>query len=414
MNLEDLEVQEFIKYCHEIAIKLNYLFFAKEDGIWPEKRILLYRNGVIPGLYYEKDDRLFQLLEKQCDHKELGDILNRYRLEHLNSSISEYVRKKGVNPSMPLVQEPLEQWIYNNNYLLAYPIVDNNMTKGGDVFINEPEKILTFVFLNLKYQYYEQDMNIDVFSLENTNAIYDKYFEKGSAYKDWGLIPVDTERMLYSNDDPPRIYDNVFDKTIFLKIKRPLAMVLNDLIKQKYITQIAFRPDDFYVYDGKNHRSILAEAVETGRIFSMDIDSLPILSKLYSKKYEDSLWVIHNGCNLTFEELCEDIRIEGDAVVTQMIHMQINGNNITHLDHEYIFYDVDEYIKRMRDYSVKGNARKRIKTFKIDQSRIPLDYLCDMLKIDNQRPEKIKVPFIYFVLNAYFKHKDLLDEYFSG
>ena len=145
----------------------------------------------------------------------------------------------------------------------------------------------------------------------------------------------------------------------------------------------------------------------------MDIESLPVLSKLYSEQYEDSLWVIHEGNDLTFEELCQDIQVEEDAVITQMIHLQIEGNVIIHLDHEFIFYDMEEYEKRLTNYKIKGQARKRIKTFKIDRSRIPLDYPCEMIRGDDNENEKIVVPFIYFVLNVYFKHKNLLKEYFQ-
>ena len=134
---------------------------------------------------------------------------------------------------------------------------------------------------------------------------------------------------------------------------------------------------------------------------------------MYSEQYEDSLWIIHDGNDLIFEELCEDMHIENNAILTQMIHMQIDGNCITHLDHEYIFYDLDEYEKRLSNYRIKGQAQKRIKTFKIDHSRIPLNYPCNILRIDESGREKIVVPFIYFVLNAYFEHKDLLSEYFQ-
>ena len=59
------------------------------------------------------------------------------------------------------------------------------------------------------------------------------------------------------------------------------------------------------------------------------------------------------------------------------------------------------------------SAKKRIKTFKIDKSMIPLNYKCKMYRITNNSQEEITVPFIYFVLNAFFEHKDLLAEYFS-
>ena len=98
-----------------------------------------------------------------------------------------------------------------------------------------------------------------------------------------------------------------------------------------------------------------------------------------------------------------------------MLHLQYDYNDrepiIKHLDHEYIFYTPDEYKARKMDRRVKGKAFKRVKTFKIDGSAIPFDYECNSWKrVD---PIRIKVPFIYFVLNEPFVNKDLIDEYFQ-
>ena len=57
---------------------------------------------------------------------------------------------------------------------------------------------------------------------------------------------------------------------------------------------------------------------------------------------------------------------------------------------------------------LKERAEKRVKTFKIDRSTIPMDYQCKMYKDDKE----VLVPFIFFVLNNYFEHKELLEEYF--
>ena len=412
--MDKSEVKKFLEFCHELAMQRKYAFYLKEDSVWTEKRNRLYQNGgIVSGLFLENNSWLLSLLEQPCNHDELFLLLNRYRNDFLDSPLSKNAKKYGVKSYMSPVEEPLEQWIFDNNYALAYPLSGELRQKDDSMFRNEPEKILSFVYLNLMHYYFEKDTPIDEFSLDNTDVLYKDQFEKSSIYREWGLLPVDSQRKLFSYDDPVRIYDKSLDKTIFLKIQRPLAMLFGELIKRNYITDIAFRADDFYIYDGENHLSVIMEAVETGRVFSLNVNSLPKLSKLYSEQYEDSLWIIHDGNDLTFEELCEDMHIENNAILTQMIHMQIDGNCITHLDHEYIFYDLDEYEKRLSNYRIKGQAQKRIKTFKIDRSRIPLDFPCNILRMNETGREKIVVPFIYFVLNAYFEHKDLLSEYFQ-
>jgi hypothetical protein len=144
----------------------------------------------------------------------------------------------------------------------------------------------------------------------------------------------------------------------------------------------------------------------------MDIDSLPEMSKLVSENYGNSLWITVGDNDITFEELCDDFDIEENDIITQMVHLQYSEKKITHIDHEYIFYSVEEYEERIR-LRRKGKARKRFKTFKVDQSHIPMDYPCKMFSISEDEREDISVPFIYFVLNSYFKHKDLLTEYFQ-
>ena len=63
----------------------------------------------------------------------------------------------------------------------------------------------------------------------------------------------------------------------------------------------------------------------------------------------------------------------------------------------------------------KGEAKTRMKSFKIDNSRIPFDFRCEIKRKDengNERPTQ-KEQFLCYVLESYFKHKDLLTEYFQ-
>ena len=72
---------------------------------------------------------------------------------------------------------------------------------------------------------------------------------------------------------------------------------------------------------------------------------------------------------------------------------------INHLDHELIVYSLEEYDDKIKDIKGKGSKGK-IKSFKIDESKIPFFYKSN------------KGYFLYQVLDAYFNHKDLLREYF--
>lgn len=80
------------------------------------------------------------------------------------------------------------------------------------------------------------------------------------------------------------------------------------------------------------------------------------------------------------------------------------------------FYTIDEYENRMSNATQKGTAKTRMKSFKIDNSRIPFDYRCEVLRKDengNDLPQKDE-QLLCYVLESYFKHKDLLKEYFQN
>ena len=69
----------------------------------------------------------------------------------------------------------------------------------------------------------------------------------------------------------------------------------------------------------------------------------------------------------------------------------------------------------MSNETQKGAAKARIKSFKIDNSRIPFDYRCEVWRKDqngNDLPFQDE-QFLCYVLECYFKHKELLKEYFQ-
>lgn len=81
------------------------------------------------------------------------------------------------------------------------------------------------------------------------------------------------------------------------------------------------------------------EALERGTLFDLSKLNKPEVTKLYSANY-DTLWVKSSDGDLTFEELVQDFVIEGDYIVTQVVHLKHSKKNgfdlISHIDHEYI------------------------------------------------------------------------------
>lgn len=172
-------------------------------------------------------------------------------------------------------------------------------------------------------------------------------------------------------------------------------------------------------YEGCMSGTYLMEAVERGKPFDLANLGSYSVSKLYSTQYEDCLWINIDPQNITFEELCSDFDNYEEMIVTQVVHLQYANFDgdiyITHLDHEYIFYSLNEYTKRLDDINQKGTAKQRMKSFKIDNSKIPFTFRCEISRKDENGKDLPveQEQFLCYVLDCYFKHKDLLSEYFQ-
>lgn len=114
------------------------------------------------------------------------------------------------------------------------------------------------------------------------------------------------------------------------------------------------------------------------------------------------------GENITFEEFNEEDELLNEYFhitglkVTNVVHLKYfqenSGTYIEHIDHEYIFYSMEGYELRKNNHLQKGNAKKRIKTFKIDKSKIPLN---------NEKD----IEFLEFILKECLTHIDLIEEF---
>ncbi|MFJ5357921.1 hypothetical protein [Pectobacterium sp. CHL-2024] len=185
----------------------------------------------------------------------------------------------------------------------------------------------------------------------------------------------------------------------FFPDKKVVDSIIN-LLKEGLISNIAFRISSICGL------SVGMEDLEYGSTMLPDIDKIPEISALYDKNYYDKLIIQHNKNKqeITFEELRDDFITEEELVVTQVVHIQYVKQDekifIQHLDHEFIFYSIEEYDLKVKNHKTYGNINK-IKTFKIDNSKIPFHY------------SDMRGPFLFNILESHFIHKDLICEYFN-
>lgn len=385
---------------------------------WEVSRDVKYINGVVLGKYREKDPETIKVLDSVIS----SEMLQKEVFIHLQNTIKEYEQRDEL--------DILQQKKYNAEKE-EYEFLKTN---GIDDWINRycnwiknemrdfsNNKIKALLYIYYSYDNYKREnnspYNTDISVIKN---IYDGLFEKQSQFEKYGLLPIDSVRELLELE-PPRIYDKEIDKTFFIK-NIPLHFLeqLSLLKNLGYVKDIALRVKNENPYEGKLFCSYLAEALERGKYFSLSRLGEYSITKLYSEKYEDCLWITIDSRNITFEELCQDFTIYENVVVTQVVHLEYQCKAqdayITHLDHEYIFYTLEEYERRMKDNLQKGSGLTRLKSFKIDHSCIPFNYKVEVKRKDENGEELLieYVQILSYILEIYFKHKDLLKEYFQS
>lgn len=396
-----------------------------DDPEWTGKREALYANGPIYGMYRERNETLLVALDNLVDIQKLKllfekNIVNNH--EHLKCFKKKVYEYNGFSKE---AQRKCDEEIQNRHYAIIEQLRKINSPKEFLAFINSYnpglledlmdeslERQLTFLQIYYEYDEYKRyRARVELFSdsIPELDTLYDCVFDKKSEYKKYDLIPIDEHRTLKVMN-PTRIYDNQIDKTIMLGCPKRLAEILCELLEKKLIGKMAFKGTS-EIYDGKYVFQYFYEEVERGRIFSYNLNSFDDVTKLYSQKYDDQLWIIKENKDIYFEELDEKFADFEESVITKMLHVEMkNDKFIKHMDFEYIFYTIDEFDKRKQFANTEGTGKKRRKLFKIDDCKIPFDYKIEMIKFND---DKIKVPFLYFVLSIYFEHKDILNEYFA-
>lgn len=417
-----MEDNELFEYCIHLETEYNHAFtYGINVDSWNEKRRVLYTDGPLHGLYREGNQQLKLSLDQPVQKETLLVLLKKYIRNGYISSLEIIKEQNGNKCNLKEILDTLtdkyEQnltslsvsnivdWMNSYNYLILEDLKD------------ESEKVkLRFLEIYIKYQFFKDKYDNDE-ALNRINALYGPILNEEKDYRRWCLIPIAAGRELRVMDSP-RIYDSTLDKTVFLETPKSVVEVLYELYHKGFIGKYAFLGRD--IEDGKVDLEYLQEAIEQGRLFSFNLCELPAVTKLYSEylySYDNQLWIRSDGNELTFEELLRNVE-EDDTVKTQMIHIEYERIDdacyIKHLDHEYIFYTKDEYKIRKHSMYQKGYAKKRKKTFKVDESKIPLDYACEVITTNEEsRYINKEVPFVYFIVNAFFINKDLIEEYFA-
>lgn len=393
-------------------------FYSGGDDKWSSHRHVLYANGAVLGKFREKDMRTMNALKLGVTDDALTDEIKiniRYHISLYNvkeeQDIMDKMHIKSCEKSYRELQfYCIDDWIDRNCRWIK--------EETAEITYQE-ERVL--LYLHYAFQNFNNQRKHRYCSdIDQIEEAYHNILNKQSQFYKYGLLPIDEDRELLAVE-PPRIYDKCINRTFFTKnIPLNLLQQISRMISDGVIGEFSVRLMNEPGYEGRMYSEYIAEALERGKLFDLaDLGNYQV-SKLYSENYEDCMWINIDPENITFEELCEDFNTYDDMIVTQVIHLQYecseNACYITHLDHEYIFYMFDEYEKRMKNVHQKGTAKTRMKSFKIDNAKIPFD---TMIKIQRKDQNGMDLPseyvqFLCYVLELYFTHKDLLVEYFQN
>lgn len=338
----------------------------------------------------------------------LENMLSQHQDCNLNIENSpEWIKRESCKKELQNLEEKSIENIVENERKSTHIHIFNEKSNGK--FLNE-NYFFYYSFSLLYENFVEQRKSKYSDNVDDIEKWYLKNFIKlknaDQQFAKYGLLTV-VDDMEFMVIDRPRVFDKRINKTMFIKnVNISIAKLLKNLIDKKYINKISFRIDDSLSYENRYIQELLLEHIQFGKKFSFERLGELSISKLYSENLQDTLWILIDEDNITFEEIINDFDVVDDSkIVTQVIHLEYYNDKdkyyIKHIDHEYIFYTIDEFEIRQNKYSQKGTATKRLKSFKVDSSCIP--FSCNEEGF-----------ILYRILDEYFVNKDLLEEYFEN
>ena len=264
------------------------------------------------------------------------------------------------------------------------------------------------VLLDDLYEEYKRKRNRkNKYKYSSDNPLFKFYKEKGIDLKmRYGLFSV-SEGFLIKANGIPKIYDTKNDTHILIRFVPNDFVKFLDKLKTTYHFDIAFRPDYELIGEHIKDLSPIFDQVSViGQTFETNISKLPYLSALIDDTSSENRFIVIKGKDeLTFEELIDDYEVYDDSIVTQVVHLYYKIDNekeyITHIDHEYVFYNSDDYDKKRNKLTTKGQENgKKFKTFKIDNAKIEFTRNTDS-------------NIVFQTLKTFFQNDVLINEYFE-
>lgn len=242
----------------------------------------------------------------------------------------------------------------------------------------------------------EENVRNEIIKLHNENRL-----DLDNEFKENDLLSMDNKSCISLGYENHYLTFEKFDGKYF-RIDTPIELLwhINELLKLELISKISFKVKSV------SNLTISQEEKEVGEHLSFNLKEIPHITRLYSEKcYSEQFWISHDKekNSIVFEEVSVK-DIDGNQVVTDLVHMMYFEDNnqfyISHLDHDNIYYSIENFENKeiTKDHKIKG---KKKKTFKIDNSKIPINFMF--------REEF----FICRVLDSFISNKELLKEYFE-
>ncbi len=393
------ELNSIFDLWYRSQLELTNKFYATKDHVYNKNYIYSLLQDSAPQLLNEVYP-FIRSIKSGLKEK----IIYLYKVR-LNEDISKYIKMVGIDMFNKALSEQ-----FNKRLLHTYEEIINEINHNNSVcgYTTSNEE---FIITKVLYDQYIPTKH-GRFDKENINLL-EEFFETNgislseidNQYNKYGLLTISDEFDLVNVQYNPMLYHKKVESFIrFDEVSKNLFYKLIELKSRGEIINLALRPD-YHCAEDKLGLSYLTEEVERGITFSLENFERDSITKLYSNNYDNQLWINIENANITFEEFLDNFIVYKESIVTQVIHAEYTVTNgdiyITHIDHEFIFYTLEEYEKRKSNPNQKGEARTRFKTFKIDDSKIPVT-------------DAHSNNFFLFVLEEYFINKDLIQEYFNS
>ena len=282
-----------------------YQFWMPEAHEWNVKKQVAYYNGIVLGKFREKDAFTLQVLKegvtdqalydeikinlerhiKMIEGLEQPDIMNKMQME-------SYKRQRDE-----LSRDTIDDWISNYCRWIQEDVMEISYSEI---------RVLLFIYYSFdNYDY--QRKHPFCSDLNELEVVYKGNLDKQNQFFKYGIVPVDDERELLPIE-PPRIYDRKINKTFFTKnVPLNLLEKIADMMSSGIVRDFSVRLLNEPGYNGKLYCEYIAEALERGKVFDFVNLGNYSISRLYSKEYENCMWVVIDPQNITFEELCKVI-----------------------------------------------------------------------------------------------------------